>query len=116
MLSSFEEERRCTTSGGKPSERLSEELGVLSPLGTPTGKPPRGPLRGSGFSFFSGSGLVLPLHRCTSVSLRELQFAIHNLSRKSGTLSLGLGGGDAPASGQACGPSVAKLVDNLAEL
>ena len=29
----------------------------------------RGPLRGSGF--FSGSGLVVPLHHCTSISLEE---------------------------------------------
>ena len=69
-----EEERRCNTRGGKASESLSEEncpleaLGVFSFLGIPTGKPPRGPLRGSGI--FSGFGLVVPLRRCTSVSLR----------------------------------------------
>ena len=47
---------------------VTSVLGVASALGIPTGKPPRGPLRGSGF--FSGSGLVVPLHCCTSISLR----------------------------------------------
>ena len=46
-------------------QRLS---GILSSLGIPTGKPPKGPLRGSGI--FSGSGPVVPLRCCTSVSLR----------------------------------------------
>ena len=40
----------------------------FSSLGIPAGNPPRGPLRGPGI--LSGSGLVVPLHRCTSVSLR----------------------------------------------
>ena len=44
-----------------------EALSGFSSLGIPTGKPPRGPLRGSGI--FSGSGLVVPFRRCTSVSL-----------------------------------------------
>ena len=70
----LEEERRCNTRGGNPSESLSEEncpleaLRGFSSLGNSTGKSPRGPLGGS--RFFSGSGLVVPLRRCTSVSLR----------------------------------------------
>ena len=73
---SFEEEQRCKTRGGKASESLSEENCPLEALrgfffsrNSPTGKPLRGPLRGSGI--FSGSGLVLPLRRCTSVSQKE---------------------------------------------
>ena len=54
---------------------LRGSKGFFSSLGIPTGKPPRGLLRGSGI--FSGSGLVVPFRRCTSVSLREsLEFLI----------------------------------------
>ena len=56
--SKIEEEQRCNTRGGKASESLSEEncpleaLRGFSFLGTPTGKPPRGPFfRGLDWSF-----------------------------------------------------------------
>ena len=73
----IEEERRCNTRGGKASESLSEENCPLEALRVflfsknshRKKKPPRRPLRGSGF--FSGSALVVPLRRCTSSSLRK---------------------------------------------
>ena len=73
-LLSFEKERRCSTRGGKPSKSLSEENCPLEPLRVflfsmnSHSKTSEGPLRGSGI--FGGSGMVVPLRRCTSVSLR----------------------------------------------
>ena len=71
LFQQFEEERRCNTRGGKPSESLSEEncpleaLGFFSSLECPTAKPSRGPLRGSGIFFGVWNGRSsLSLHLC----------------------------------------------------